>query len=84
MPITQSVKKRVRQNEKRRQHNQHYKSQLRTLVKRVIKTSSKDEAEPLYRKAVSFIDKVQSKGIIHKNKAAREKRKITKHYNNLS
>lgn len=84
MPITQSVEKRVRQAENRRQYNQHYKSKMRSLVKKVMQTGSKEEAEPLYREAVSVIDRIAGKGIIHKNKAGREKRKITMHFNSLS
>ncbi len=84
MPITQSVKKRVRQNEKRRLRNSQYKRKMRTAVKRVMQSSAKEDAAPLYRKAVSLIDKVQSKKIIHRNKAAREKSKITRHFNSLS
>ncbi|HKJ67794.1 MAG TPA: 30S ribosomal protein S20 [bacterium] len=84
MPITQSVKKRVRQAEKRRTHNKHYKSQMRGMVKKMLNTTSKDDAEEMYSQIVSVIDKVASKGIIHKNKAAREKRKITRHLNDLS
>jgi len=84
MPITQSVKKRVRQSERRHERNQGYKSRMRSAIRRVMTTESAEEAEPLYREAVSLIDKVAGKGIIHKNKAAREKRKITKHVNNLS
>ena len=84
MPITQSVKKRVRQNEKRRLYNLNYKRKMRTAVKKVMQSTVKDDAEPLYRSAVSLIDKVHSKDIIHKNKAAREKSKITRHLNSLS
>jgi len=84
MPLTNSVKKRVRQAEKRAQYNHHFKSRVRTMVKKVLNTTTADEVEPLYRETVSLIDKVASKGIIHKNKAAREKRKVTKHFNSLS
>ncbi len=84
MPITRSVKKRVRQAEKRRTHSKHYKSQMRSMVKKMLNTTSKDEANAVYNQTVSMIDKVASKGIIHKNKAAREKRKITRHLNDLS
>ncbi|MCF7803494.1 MAG: 30S ribosomal protein S20 [Candidatus Marinimicrobia bacterium] len=83
MPITKSGKKRVRQAEKRRKHNLHYKTKVRSAVKKVMNASDKETAESLYQDAVSTIDKVASKGIIHKNKAAREKSKITKHVNSL-
>jgi len=84
MPRTKSVQKRIRQSQKRHEYNKHYKSQMRSLVRRVMQTTDKKEAEPLYRKTVSVIDKVASKGVVHKNKAAREKSKITKHLNSLS
>lgn len=84
MPITKSVEKRVRQSEKRHKQNQNYKSAMRTAVRRVMAAETQEEAEPLYRQAVSKIDKAASKGIIHKNKAAREKSKITRHLNSLS
>lgn len=84
MPRPKSVQKRIRQNAKHHAYNQHYKSRVRTLVKNVMQTTNKSDAEPIYRKAVSTIDKVASKGVIHKNKAAREKSKITKHLNSLA
>ncbi len=84
MPRTKSVQKRIRQSQKRHEYNKHYKSQMRTLVRRVLQTTNQQEAEPLYRKTVSMIDKVASKGVVHKNKAAREKSKITKHFNSLA
>jgi len=84
MPVTESVKKRVRQNETRRAYNKHYKSKMRSAVKQVLQASSKSDAEALYPNAVSLLDKMAAKGIIHHNKAAREKSKITRHVNNLS
>ena len=83
MPRTKSVQKRIRQNAKHREYNKHYKSRVRSLVRNVLETTNKSDAEPIYRKAVSTIDKVASKGVIHKNKAAREKSKITQHLNSL-
>lgn len=56
---------------------------MRTLVKKVLETTDKKEAEQHYREAVSYLDKMAAKGLIHQNKAARRKAKLTKHVNNL-
>jgi len=83
MPQHQSAKKRVRQAAKRRERNHSQRSKMRTLVKKVLETTDKKEAEQHYREAVSYLDKMAAKGLIHQNKAARRKAKLTKHVNNL-
>ncbi len=83
MPQHQSAKKRVRQNAKRREHNRAQRSKMRTLVKKVLDTTDKEKAEVYLKEATSYLDKMASKGIIHENKAARRKAKLTKHVNNL-
>ncbi len=50
------------------------------VIKKIFQNSQKD----LYGNAVSFIDKMASKNLIHKNNAARQKSKITNHLNSLS
>lgn len=83
MPQHQSAKKRVRQAAKRRERNHSQRSKMRTLVKKVLDTTDKKEAQAYYREAVSYLDKMAAKGLIHQNKAARRKAKLTKHVNNL-
>jgi|TARA_B100001094_G_C18104865_1_gene757816 small subunit ribosomal protein S20 len=76
--------KRDRQDLKRRAINSQNKSKMRTLIKSVLTADSKKSADENYSDAVSFIDKMASKNIIHKNNAARQKSKITNHLNSLS
>ncbi len=57
---------------------------MRTLVKKVIKSSDKTEAETALRAAVGYLDRMAQKGIIHKNNAANKKSSLTKHVNNLA
>ena len=78
-----STLKRVRQSEKANSYNNHYKSMMKTSIKKVLNTSSKKEAETLKNEAFKIIDKVASKGVIHKNKAANQKSRISKHINNV-
>lgn len=75
--------KRDRQDLKRRAINSQNKSRMRTLIKNVLSSDSKKAADVHYSSAVSFIDKMASKNIIHKNNAARQKSKITNHLNSL-
>ncbi|MDP6457273.1 MAG: 30S ribosomal protein S20 [Candidatus Marinimicrobia bacterium] len=81
---SQSVIKRQRQLARRTERTQRLKSKMRTAVKKVMNASKKDEAEPLYREAVSIIDSLVSKKALKKNTAARRKSSITRHFNSLA
>lgn len=79
MANTAQAKKRARQAEKHRQHNASLRSTVRTCIKKVVKAidaNSMSEAENAYREAIPFIDRMASRGIIHKNKAARHKSRL--------
>ena len=69
-----SAIKRNRQNVKRRAHNRHYRSSMRTEVKKVrdaIEAGDKDKAQSLLPGTVAIIQRVAQKGIIHRKNAAR-------------
>ncbi len=76
--------KRERQDLKRREKNIADLSKLRSAIKNVLESSKQDEAEVLYKKAVSIIDKAAGKGLIKKNTADRRKSRITRHLNSLA
>ena len=76
--------KRVRQSRKANSYNSHYKSMMKTSIKKVLGSSSKEDASALKNEAFKIIDKVASKGVIHKNKAANQKSRISRHLNSLS
>ena len=75
--------KRVRQANKANGRNKMYKSQVSTSIKKVLNSSKKKEAEGHLKDAIKIIDKVASKGIIHKNKASNKKSSLNKFVNNL-
>ena len=75
--------KRVRQARKSNLRNNHYKSMMRTAIKNVMQANKKDDASDLLTKAVSTIDRVCTKGIIHRNYASRHKSKLAKYVNSL-
>lgn len=81
MPTSKQAKKRVRQGEKKRQHNRIIRSTLRTQIKKVEKAIADNDTaavQELYRAMESRIDKAARKGIIHKNAAARKKARLAK------
>jgi small subunit ribosomal protein S20 len=83
---TKSAKKRILQNEKRRLRNRDVMSRTRTYVKRAriaIKEEDYPTSEEVVRKAISQLDRAVSKGIIHKNNAARRKSRLMAHLNKL-
>ena len=74
-----SAKKRARQSIKIRLHNASQRSMLRTHIKKVtnaIEAKDKKAAKSAFEAAVPVIDAMVSKGIIHKNKAARHKSRL--------
>ena len=79
MANTPSAKKRARQAEQSRKHNASLRSTVRTSIKKVIAAIESKDAEAAraaYGAAVPVIDRMADKGIIHKNKAARHKRRL--------
>jgi small subunit ribosomal protein S20 len=77
-----SSAKRARQAEKRRQHNTSFRSRVRTYIKKVIKairSGDTEAAKAAYQAAVPVIDTSVNKGLIHKNNAARHKRRLSAH-----
>ena len=75
--------KRVRQSLKRNQRNKHYKSVLKTAIKKVMNAENKEEASTALPSSLSAIDKTSRKGIIHKNKAANQKSRLMRHVASL-
>ena len=75
--------KRVRQSRKANLYNNHYKTMMKTSIKKVLGASKKEDAQSLKNEAFKVIDKAASKGVIHKNKAANQKSRITKYVNTL-
>jgi small subunit ribosomal protein S20 len=74
-----SAKKRAVQAVKRNHHNTNLRSNMRTLIKKVLHALNEgngEQAAEAYKAAVPAIDKMAKIGIIHKNKAARYKSRL--------
>ena len=74
MRKNKSAIKRAMQSEKRRLRNSHFKSTMKSRIKRAIGAIDRKEGEveTIFRDAVSSIDKAASKGVVHRNNAARK------------
>jgi small subunit ribosomal protein S20 len=83
MPQHKSAIKRVRQNATRRERNRYHRSRMRTLIKKLRTIEDKEQAEALLPKAKSYLDRLASKGIIHKNKAANYKSELEQRVHSL-
>ncbi len=80
MANIKSAKKRARQAVKRNQHNASQRSMMRTSVKRILKAIEAGDqagAAAAYKTAEPLLDRYSARGLIHKNKAARHKSRIT-------
>ncbi len=84
MPRTKSVQKRIRKSEKARKRNRHFKTMMKNKIKKFMALEDRGKAEEVMSDTISLIDKMVKKGIIHKNKAAREKSKLSRHLKQLS
>lgn len=83
MPQHKSAIKRVRQNERRRLRNRLHKSRIRTMIKRLKSTTDREEAEARLRDVKAYLDRLSTKGVVHRNTAANYKSKLEKHVNEL-
>jgi small subunit ribosomal protein S20 len=73
-----SQKKRILTNNKRQERNKSVKSELKTRVKQAVRAidSGAEDAGDAVRLAVKRLDKAATKGVIHKNAAARRKSRL--------
>lgn len=80
MANTAQTRKRARQAIKQNAHNSGLRSELRTAIKKVAKAitaGDKSSAQTVYQSSMSTIDRIADKKIIHKNKAARHKSRLS-------
>ena len=81
MPITNSAKKALRHNKRRKAHNTETKQKLKKLLKEVnllISQKKKEEAKKILPQVYQILDKAAKKGVIKKNTASRKKSRLTK------
>ena len=87
MANNKSAEKRIRVAETHRQRNKPYRTAARTFVKKAqvaVDGGDPTTAATAVGDALSTLDRVASKGVIHKNNAARRKSRLMKRFNQLT
>ncbi len=79
-----ATKKDVRQAAKRRERNKYYGKTTRNAIRDLKALKTGKEATEQLPEVASMIDKLAKRGIIHKNKAANLKSKLSKRVNTLA
>jgi len=77
LPNVKSAEKRMRTNEIRAARNRAFRSKLRSALKRVRSAGDQGTATTALREATSLLDRAAQKRIIHPNKAARAKSRLS-------
>ena len=86
MPNIKSAKKRVKTSAKKRENNNVVTARTKTSIKKFVKeveSGNKEVATEKFNVAIKNIDKAASSGLIHKNKAARDKSRLAKMMNKM-
>ena len=81
MANIKSQKKRILTNAKAEDRNKAVKSELKTRVRNAVAAAGTENADQALRAAAKRIDKAATKGVIHKNAAARRKSRLAKRLN---
>lgn len=75
--------KRIRSNDAKRVNNRYQAKTMRNAVKDLRNDEAKKSASEKLPKVIAMVDKLAKKNVIHKNKAANLKSKLTKKVNAL-
>ena len=87
MANSAQAKKRARQAEKSRIRNAGQRSNLRTFIKKIIAAideGNKEKAQEYFKATSAIIDSAVTKGLIHKNKAARSKSRLNQRVRSMA
>ncbi|MBI4341020.1 MAG: 30S ribosomal protein S20 [Candidatus Omnitrophica bacterium] len=79
MPIKHAALRQLRKDRARQQRNQAVRSELKTLTKRLLgllQSKKLDEAKTLIHVVAGKYDRAASKGVLHRNTAARSKSRL--------
>ena len=84
MANTSSAIKRIRSSGRKRRRNILVRSSVRTALKKAISATKETQSVSgaVVKQAIGELDRAVSKGVMHKNGAARRKSRLMKKYNN--
>lgn len=83
MPNIKNQEKRVRTNAKKTAHNAAQRTELKSAIKAVRNSETKEDAQKALVRAYQLLDESVTSNIHHKNFASRQKSRLTKYVNSL-
>jgi len=83
MPHHKSAEKRLKQSKVENAYNRHYRSMMKTALKKVKASATKEDGAKNLIIAQSLLDKLVIKGIIKKNNASNKKSRLSKFLNKI-
>jgi small subunit ribosomal protein S20 len=75
---SKSAKKRIRQNRRRYERNRNQRSRLKSAIKDVVNAEDGDAATAAFKRASALLDRFSTRGLLHRNKAARKKSQLAR------
>jgi len=84
MPAAKTLRAQNRKADRNRSTRSFTRSRVRAITEVIADGSQTDESNDALKNAISALDRAVSKGVMHRNTAARKKSRLTKQYNKLS
>jgi len=84
MPAAKTLRAQNRRAARNRSTLSFTRSRVRSITSAISEGSQSDESAEALKKAISALDRAVSKGVIHRNTAARKKSRLNLQYNKLS
>jgi small subunit ribosomal protein S20 len=84
MPQHASAEKRIRSSGRRHARNKANIARMKTLIRKVRTAKDKQTGSAALRSVVKLLDELAAKGVIHRNKAANQKSKLTVFVNRMA
>ena len=84
MPAAKTLRAQDRKAARNRSTRSFTRSRVRVVTEVIADGSTTDESDTSLRDAISALDRAVSKGVLHRNNAARKKSRLTRQYNKLS
>ncbi|HIF71794.1 MAG TPA: 30S ribosomal protein S20 [Dehalococcoidia bacterium] len=84
MPAAKTLRAQTRKADRNRSARSFTRSRVRAATEVIADGSKSDESDSTLKNAISALDQAVTKGVLHRNNAARKKSRLTKQYNKLS
>ena len=84
MPAAKTLRAQQRKAARNRSTRSFTRSRVKAVTEAIAEGTKSDESDAALKSAVSALDKAVTKGVLHRNTAARKKSRLTRQYNKIS